>query len=123
MNEFVFFFFLQDLNGSPPSERNWRGILIALLVIIAVLGLIICSIFLLSPPDEEPRVRGKLISFDNIVQNKYKPRFFNGSWISELEMVYRDEYGNVKMLCVENFTTKSLITNTTFVSLFYFSSL
>ncbi|EEB12760.1 dipeptidyl-peptidase, putative [Pediculus humanus corporis] len=104
----------EDLNGSPPSERNWRGILIALLVIIAVLGLIICSIFLLSPPDEEPRVRGKLISFDNIVQNKYKPRFFNGSWISELEMVYRDEYGNVKMLCVENFTTKSLITNTTF---------
>lgn len=39
----------QELVAASPGERNWRGIFIALLVIAAVLGLIVFSIFLLSP--------------------------------------------------------------------------
>lgn len=40
---------IQELVAASPGERNWRGIFIALLVIAAVLGLIVFSIFLLSP--------------------------------------------------------------------------
>ncbi|KAK6616843.1 hypothetical protein RUM43_014984 [Polyplax serrata] len=107
----------EELIAPSSSQRNWRGILIALLVIIAVLGLIICSIFLLSPPDDGPRVRGIHFSLESVIQNQFAPRLFNGSWISDLELVYRDQYGNIKMFCVENFTTKSLMTNMTFESI------
>lgn len=47
--QFCFLIDSQELVASSPSERNWRGILIALLVIMAVLGLILFAIFLLSP--------------------------------------------------------------------------
>lgn len=101
---------------STPNQRNWRGILIALLVIVAVLGLIICSILLLSPPDEGPRVKGMHFTLDNVAGSRFVPKLFNGTWISDVELVYLDNYGGVKVLCVENFTTRSLMTNVTFVS-------
>lgn len=39
----------QELTVSSTEKKNWRGIFIALLVIVAVLGLILFSIFLLTP--------------------------------------------------------------------------
>ncbi|KAL0277760.1 UNVERIFIED_CONTAM: hypothetical protein PYX00_004935 [Menopon gallinae] len=105
---------MQELVVSTPNQRNWRGILIALLVIVAVLGLIICSILLLSPPDEGPRVKGEHFTLDAIAEGQFVPKTFNGSWISEIELIYRDYYGGVKIFCAENYTTRSLMSNVTF---------
>lgn len=93
--------------ASSPSQRNWRGIFIALLVIAAVLGLIVFSIFLLSPgnqfyvtfllfgsipndlflffhsiEDEGSRIKGRRITLSDIIGNGLKWKSFNGSWIN-----------------------------------------
>lgn len=39
--------------SSAQQRRNWRGILIALMVIIAVLAMIVTSVVLLTPPQPE----------------------------------------------------------------------
>lgn len=73
---------LQELVVSSPSERNWRGIFIALLVIVAVLGLIVLSIVLVSPPEEGPRLKGKKPTLEDIFYKLPTPARFNGTWIS-----------------------------------------
>ncbi|KAJ4427590.1 hypothetical protein ANN_25238 [Periplaneta americana] len=72
-----------ELVASTPNQRNWRGILIALLVIVAVLGLIVFSIVLLSPPEEGPRVKGHKFTLDDVLGPHYTARRFNGTWVSE----------------------------------------
>ena len=43
------FSLLQELVGNSPSQKNWRGILIALLVILIVLALIVVAVILVTP--------------------------------------------------------------------------
>ncbi|CAG9131474.1 unnamed protein product [Plutella xylostella] len=64
------------------QQRNWRGILIALLVIVAVLALIVTSVVLLTPPDEGPRVKGRRLRIQDILDDDLKPVRWNGTWIS-----------------------------------------
>lgn len=73
---------MQELVVSSPSERNWRGIFIALLVIVAVLGLIVFSIVLVSPPEEGPRSKGNKPSLEDIFVKLPPPARFNGTWLT-----------------------------------------
>ncbi|KAK9732357.1 Prolyl oligopeptidase family [Popillia japonica] len=106
--------YVEELVVSSPSERNWRGIFIALLVIVAVLGLIVFSIVLVSPPEEGPRVRGRKPSLEDIFLKLPQPSRFNGTWISDCEFVYRDTYGGISIYNADNLTTSILMTNITF---------
>ncbi|XP_046386963.1 inactive dipeptidyl peptidase 10-like isoform X2 [Ischnura elegans] len=105
---------LEELVASTPNQRNWRGILIALLVIVAVLGLIMFSIVLLSPPDEGPRVSGRKFSISDLTSDRFKLPRFNGTWVSDVELVYRDIHGGLTLFNAENLTTKVLMSNSTF---------
>ncbi|CAH1163711.1 unnamed protein product [Phaedon cochleariae] len=106
---------VEELVVSSPSERNWRGILIALLVIIAVLGLIVFSIVLVSPPEEGPRIKGIRPTLEDIFIKLPPSAKFNGTWISDTEFIYKDEHGGVTLFDADNLTTVILMTNITFL--------
>ncbi|XP_044263451.1 inactive dipeptidyl peptidase 10 isoform X3 [Tribolium madens] len=105
---------IEELVVSSPNERNWRGIFIALLVIVAVLGLIVFSIVLVSPPEEGPRTKGNKPSLEDIFIKLPPPARFNGTWLTESEFVYKDEHGGVTLYNAENLTTRIIMTNSTF---------
>ncbi|KAI8121048.1 hypothetical protein FF38_12632 [Lucilia cuprina] len=69
-----------ELVSGNPNQRNWRGILIALLVITIVLALIVTSVVLLTPPDEGPRVKGQRLKLQEIVDGVFMPQKTNGTW-------------------------------------------
>ncbi|XP_063629085.1 inactive dipeptidyl peptidase 10 isoform X1 [Cydia splendana] len=102
----------EELAAATPTQRNWRGILIALLVIAAVLGLIVFSIALLTPAGDGGRVRGRRPALQELLQEHYKP--FNGTWLSDEELVFRDRWGGLTLFNVRNFTTRLLMNNSTF---------
>nr|XP_033186766.1 dipeptidyl aminopeptidase-like protein 6 isoform X3 [Bombus vancouverensis nearcticus] len=108
--------FFKMLVSANPNQRNWRGILIALLVIVAVLTLIVTSVALLTPPDEGPRVRGARIRLSEVLSGELTPLFFNGSWVSGQHICYRDVWGGISLLHVspKNITSRSLMSNETF---------
>lgn len=137
---FGFAHLLQELVAISPERRNWRGIFIALLVIAAVFSLIIFSIFLLSPEDEGLRIRGRRMLPSDILSRSLQWKPFNGTWsnggfsqaplfwgvsydnnillssFADHELVYRDPTGGLSILNMADYTTRILMTNSTFVS-------
>ncbi|XP_076651634.1 dipeptidyl peptidase 10 isoform X1 [Halictus rubicundus] len=106
----------EELVSANQNQRNWRGILIALLVIVAVLALIVTSVALLTPPDEGPRVRGARLRLSEVLSGELTPLLFNGSWTSEQHICYRDVWGGISLLHInqDNVTSRSLMPNETF---------
>ncbi|GAB6022733.1 Inactive dipeptidyl peptidase 10, variant 2 [Chamberlinius hualienensis] len=83
----------EELVLSGPNQRNWRGIGIALLVIVMVCSFIITAVVLLTPRDSGPRVKGERFTLDDILGNNFTPPHYNASWISDFEFLYRRDDG------------------------------
>ena len=47
-----------------------------------VLASVAISVQIMTPPEEGPRVLGDRITVSHILNPDYRPRYFNGSWIS-----------------------------------------
>ncbi|XP_067137399.1 A-type potassium channel modulatory protein DPP6-like isoform X2 [Centruroides vittatus] len=104
----------KELVSADPDQRNWRGICIALLVIAIVCSLIVTAIFLLTPGFENPRVINPRFTLEEIISGDLEPRYFNGTWISGEELVFRDFYGNLVVYNVEKRDKTILMPNPTF---------
>eukprot|EP00063_Salmo_salar_P053624 XP_014028459.1 PREDICTED: inactive dipeptidyl peptidase 10-like isoform X1 [Salmo salar] len=105
----------KDLGAGAPPERNWKGIVIALLVILGVCSLITLSVILLTPADSQAGSDTKLT-----VEDLFKPEFVvhdpEAKWINDSEVIYRNRDGHVIKFNILTNETDIVLTNTTFVN-------
>ena len=73
---------MKELVASTPSVHNWKGIIIALVVITQVIGLVILAVFLMTPPDSLLEVDGERIQREDVEREEFRERRCNVNWIS-----------------------------------------
>uniref|UniRef100_A0A672P949 Inactive dipeptidyl peptidase 10-like n=1 Tax=Sinocyclocheilus grahami TaxID=75366 RepID=A0A672P949_SINGR len=103
--------FLKDLAGMSAPQRNWKGIAIALLVILAVCSLITLSVILLTPgtPSSDTKLMVEdLFSTDFYVHDP------EACWINESEVIYRNHHGHVIRFNILTNETEIVLKNSTF---------
>ncbi|XP_073769504.1 inactive dipeptidyl peptidase 10-like isoform X1 [Danio rerio] len=99
--------------GSVSSEMNWKGVGISLLVISFMLSLIVLSIFLLSKAEAQSSA-GSCLTLDQLLSVELLDLHLDPQWVSDHRLVYRDRYGDVKMLNMESSQAEILVKNSTF---------
>ncbi|XP_035216212.1 LOW QUALITY PROTEIN: prolyl endopeptidase FAP-like [Stegodyphus dumicola] len=102
-----------ELVAAGPDQKNWRGIGIALLVIVVVCALIVAAIVLLTPGDKGFNLKKSRISLEEVVKGHFSYRRFNGTWISDHEFLFQDAFGAIGIYNVANSTEEVIMSNTT----------
>ncbi|XP_069107349.1 dipeptidyl peptidase 4-like [Argopecten irradians] len=126
---------IEELVGNTQQQKNWRGIAIALLVIVIVCSLIITAIVLLTEakssgaeaagvdasltqnfsttakPKEDTREK---FSFEDFLTGELRPKSFHPVWIKDDYFLYRNDDGAVVIFKCEDNSSSVLMDNTTF---------
>nr|XP_061802533.1 inactive dipeptidyl peptidase 10-like [Nerophis lumbriciformis] len=96
-------------------QRNWKGIAISLLVIVAVCSLITMSVVVLTPADL-PGSSKSALTIDDLYSSEFTVHGPEAKWISDSEVVYRNRDNHVVKFDFILNETQVLLNNTTFVA-------
>ncbi|XP_019721307.1 inactive dipeptidyl peptidase 10 [Hippocampus comes] len=100
-----------ELGSSDGPPRNWKGIGIAMMVILAVMSLVILSVIVLTP-DESYLLRRSLFTLEDLEREEFKGHDPCVAWLTENEVVLRTREGHVLSFSLNNNLMTTLLDNT-----------